>query len=213
MPFNSSHFPKAALAALAFLASSGFIVNGGSPIAAAAANRTRRNPERYRVSEALLALKVRDRLLSDLRDDALSIFVEARGQAIILTGEVKRQASLGLAETVTRSVDGVTQVNNKLTRPRGEDAPRAVAFVTLYNGHAVADALMETRIRRTLLERFGGGALKIAVEANDGIVSLSGSAPTGAQSDQALRAAREISGVREVRDMILISPRPADSPG
>ena len=213
MSFNSANLAMTATLTLACLAGPRLSVQAGTPASAVAMTQPRRSPERFRVNEALLALKVRARLLEEIRDDALSIGVEARGQAIILTGEVKQQASLGRAETVARSVDGVTQVNSKLTNPRGEDAPRAVSFVTLDNGHALADALLETRIRRILLARYGGGVMKIAVEAYDGVVSLSGSVPTGAQRDQAMRAARASRGVRLVRDLMSVGPRPADDSG
>ncbi len=210
MKLNSSIPAVTAAATLSLFVCLGSGLTAVNAATAESAARYRVNTVRFRVSEEMLALNVRASLLDRIREDALSIHVEATGQAITLTGEVKERGTVDLAQNVARAVNGVKLVNNKLSSPHGGNLPVAVAFVTLNPRNAVVDALLETRIKRQLLSKYGERAMNIQVEAYDGSVTLTGSTPDVSMRDRATWLAREARGAREVHDLMTISPKAAN---
>jgi osmotically-inducible protein OsmY len=149
------------------------------------------------VDEALLSLKVRTKLLTEVKYDALHIHVDVEGSSVTLSGTMKKKSSLDLAEEVAKSVDGVKHVNNKLELKESAAAEAS-------DGPEVPDALLETKIKSKLLAKTGVGAFKIEVEASSGVVSLSGSVPSKARRDEVMRIARETDGAKEVHDLLKI---------
>ncbi|HPS78742.1 MAG TPA: BON domain-containing protein, partial [Thermoanaerobaculaceae bacterium] len=71
----------------------------------------------------------------------------------------------------------------------------------------VADALLETRVKAKLLDQMGRPGFAIEVEATDGILSLSGQVADDDRRALAARIAREVSGVREVHDLLRVGNR------
>ena len=78
-----------------------------------------------------------------------------------------------------------------------------------HSGDTMGDALIEARIKNELFARTGRSSFLIEVESADGVVSLSGPSPNRTSRDRALRIARELSGGREVRDLLNIKPAAA----
>jgi len=78
----------------------------------------------------------------------------------------------------------------------------------------VADVLLLTRVRVALLEHLGSDGLRVRVEAKDGIVALSGAVEKHSSKELAVEVTRSVSGVREVRSRINLSPdaRTAEPP-
>ena len=148
-----------------------------------------------RVNEAQLELKVRARLLSEVKRDALPIHVEAEGSTIILTGTMTKKSSLDLAEEVAKSVEGVKMVKNRLVLSENPAAQST-------EGPEVSDALLETKIKSKLLAKTGVRAFKVEVEASSGVVSLSGTVHDRTLHDKVLHIARETEGVKEVHDLL-----------
>jgi hyperosmotically inducible protein len=69
---------------------------------------------------------------------------------------------------------------------------------------AVADALLETKVKVRLLEQLGKVAFDIEVEATDGVVSLSGTVPDAARRDLAGKIAKGTGGVKELHDLLKV---------
>ncbi len=78
----------------------------------------------------------------------------------------------------------------------------------------VADVLLLTRVRVALLEHLGSDGLRVRVEAKGGIVELSGAVEKHSSEELAEEVTRSLSGVREVRNRIKLSPdaRAAEPP-
>ena len=147
------------------------------------------------VSEALAATSVKATLIEKLGTDALRIKVSVSGETVTLTGEVAKSSSQGLAEQVALSVNSIKKVENKITV---KDAEGAVAATE----SSVKNVALEMKVKGILLTEIGANALKIEVEAVDGVVSLRGKLDNPESSKAAVRKTHAIKGVKKVVDLL-----------
>jgi osmotically-inducible protein OsmY len=147
------------------------------------------------VSEAIQATSVRAKLIDKLGADALRISVSVAGETATLTGEVTKSPSQGLAEEVARSVQGIKKVDNKVTV---KDAAGPVAA----SEASVKNVALEMKVKGILLTEIGKNALKIEVEAVDGVVSLRGKLDNPETSKAAIAKTRSIEGVKKVVNLL-----------
>lgn len=159
------------------------------------------------VKETLLELKVRNKLLTKINPaDALRIHIAIESQTVILTGAVQKPSNIAIAEALARTVEGVLKVNNDLTcAPGGSNFAMAEAAVAK-TSYQINDALLETKVMTKLLAKTGLNALKIDVEAANGVVSLTGTVADLSHRDEALRIVRETGGVKRVNDQMKLAP-------
>ncbi len=73
-------------------------------------------------------------------------------------------------------------------------------------GQAIDDATLTVRVKTTLLNHPMVGPLKIDVETFKGVVSLSGTVHNKDEEATAIWLASTVTGVREVRSNLRISP-------
>lgn len=155
------------------------------------------------VAQALLVTRVHIALLQHLKDDALQVKVNVKGNAVELSGQVHKRASQELAKQVTLSVSGVREVSNRITlAPGSEQGEAPVAKIVGKVEREVADGLLEAKVKARLLEELGKVAFDIEVEAMDGVVSLSGTVPDRARQQSAVSVAKATKGVRELHDLL-----------
>jgi len=147
------------------------------------------------VSEALRALNVRIQLVEKLGGDALRISVAVSGEKATLTGHVSKAASKGLAEQVALSVDGIKKVDNNVT----DNASAGVVDVT---EAAVKNVALELKVKSVLLGEIGTNALKIEVEAVDGVVSLRGKPTSPDTAKAAVSKVKASKGVKKVVNLL-----------
>ena len=156
--------------------------------------------------EAVTAeLEIRGALLEKVGVDALGIGVETEDGHVVLSGEVSDEAAKKLAKQTTLSIDGVRDVDNRLTvaeRSEGAETPIARAVETVEG--EVADALLETRIKAALVRELGSVGFGIDVEAVEGSVSLRGDVPDEERRDVAVRLVSEMDAVGEVHDLLSV---------
>lgn len=67
-------------------------------------------------------------------------------------------------------------------------------------GEYTSDAVVTTKVKAAIVGEKSLSALDIAVETNNGIVTLTGSVGSAAQSDDATRVARGVEGVKQVKN-------------
>jgi hyperosmotically inducible protein len=145
-------------------------------------------------------LEIRDLLLEKAGESAIGIRVTVDGTKAILTGDVPGRPAQELAEEVALSVDGIKSVDNRLhiKPPSGGPAP----------GHTLeqelADARLESKVKRNINDEIGKWSKEIGVEAVDGVVSLRGTLPDANRKQLALDTAGKTKGVRKVIDLIKI---------
>jgi hyperosmotically inducible protein len=71
-------------------------------------------------------------------------------------------------------------------------------------GQVLDDAAITAAVKTRLMADSVVGALKIDVDTKDGVVSLNGPVKSQTEKDTAIRIARETSGVKEVRDNLVV---------
>ena len=147
------------------------------------------------VTEALNAISVKTTLIDKLGTDALAISVSVSGQTATLTGEVTKSPSQGLAEEVALSVPGIKKVDNKVTVKHAASGVAA-------SEASVDNVALEMKVKTILLTEIGANALKIEVEAVDGVVSLRGKLDNPDTSKAAVKKTRSIKGVKKVVDLL-----------
>ncbi len=147
------------------------------------------------VTDALHATSVKSKLIDKLGTDALRIAVSVSGEKATLTGEVAKSASQGLAEEVALSVEGIKKVDNKVTVKNAEGAVAA-------SEASVKNVSLEMKVKTILLTEIGENALKIEVEAVDGVVSLRGKLDNPDTSKAAVAKTRSIKGVKKVVSLL-----------
>jgi osmotically-inducible protein OsmY len=165
-------------------------------LAPASANATDKPPAAStEVTEALDALSVKAILIEKLGADALAISVSVSGKTATLTGEVTKSPSQGLAEEVALSVAGIRKVDNRITVKHAASGVAA-------SEASVNNVALEMKVKTILLTEIGANALKIEVEAVDGVVSLRGRLDNLDTSKAAVKKTQAIKGVKKVVDLL-----------
>jgi len=157
------------------------------------------------VADVLLLTRIRVALLERLKEEGMRVTIEVHGGSVDLSGQVERRESVDLAERVTASVNGVRTVRNRVTlAPSGQVLEPPIAHALGKAERAVANALLEAKVKAHLLEQLGKVAFDIGVEATDGIVSLSGTVPDSAREKLAVTIAKTTPGVKELHDLLRV---------
>jgi osmotically-inducible protein OsmY len=128
-----------------------------------------------------------------LKDD--SIKAEAKNGLVTLTGAVSEESHKTLAQETAASLPGVTRVDNKLAT-RAEVAAEN------------ADTWIGRKIKLALLFHSNVDADKTAVTVKDGIVTLKGEAANKAQKELTTEYAKDIEGVKEVKNEMTVAATP-----
>lgn len=154
----------------------------------AGANATRE------VTDSWLTLQTKLALLADERVSSADIHVKTQRGVIALRGKVDSEAEQQAAGEIARSIEGAREVNNQLTVvPQGER--QKIDRLDREIEKDVKDEIRsDARLKRA----------RIHVRADDGIVTLTGKAPSLEKSLRASEAARRVPGVRAVRNELTL---------
>ena len=128
-----------------------------------------------------------------LKDDAIK--TEAKDGVVTLTGTVAEESHKALAQETVASLPGVTRVDNQLATK---------AEVAAEN----ADTWIGRKVKLALLFHRNVNAGKTAVEVKDGIVTLKGEASSMAQKELTTEYAKDIEGVKEVKNEMTVAATP-----
>jgi hyperosmotically inducible protein len=146
------------------------------------------------LGDAWLTTKVKTRLLADGEAPALDVNVDTNDGVVTLFGEVDSQAAKAAAEREAQKVDGVKSVRNML-----QVVPKAQ-----HERVARADTEIENGVERELGERKQFRQADIDVAVHDGVVRLTGTAPSSDIRLSAATVARSVGGVRSVQNDIAV---------
>jgi osmotically-inducible protein OsmY len=131
-----------------------------------------------------------------LKDDAVS--AKAKNGVVTLTGTVAEESHKALAQDTAASLPGVARVDNQLTT-------KAEAAVES------ADKWISRKISLSLLFHRNVNASATTVETKDGIVTLKGEASSAAQKELTAEYAKDIDGVKSVKNEMTVAATPAPS--
>jgi osmotically-inducible protein OsmY len=159
------------------------------------------------VSAPVYASKTDDRIESSarqsyvfktyLKDDDIKI--ESKNGAVTLTGIVSEEYHRSLARETLAGLPGVKSVDNRL-EVKGESPAEK------------SDAWLMTKVKTTLLFHRSVSGFKTEVNVKDGIVTLQGEATSQAQKDLATEYARDVEGVKDVRNEMSVSKTSKKTP-
>ena len=129
-----------------------------------------------------------------LTDDAIK--TESKNGVVTLTGTVAEESHIGLARDTVSGLPGVKSVDNQLTVKGEAPAEHSDTWIGL-------------KVKTALLFHRNVRATKTDVNVRDGIVSLSGEATSIAQKELTTEYAKDVEGVKEVKNQMTVAKNPA----
>jgi hyperosmotically inducible periplasmic protein len=148
------------------------------------------------VSDSWLTAKTKIALIADSRVPGSTVNVETQKGMVYLRGKVESDEAKKAAEEVARGIEGIQGVKNELQ-------------VVPASAKKVVEA-KDDEITKQVKERFKNDPKfkSLEVRTDNGVVTLQGKLPSITDSARASQMAREVPGVRSVRnDTTYESPR------
>lgn len=181
-------------------------------------------------TDAGITTKVKAKLAADDTVKAYQIDVDTRDKVVTLSGNVDNQAAKDQAVALARGTEGVADVVDNITvaggaaampgeytggapAPGGEgdaaiggNAPNPEPDRSL--GEVMDDAAITAAVKAKLLADPMVGGLRIDVDTREGVVYLTGDhMKSQAEIDQAIKLARETSGVKSVDSKLVVGEK------
>ena len=125
--------------------------------------------------------------------------METKSGKVTLLGTADNAATRDLAASLAMNTRGVVSVDNQLVikerKPSVADSARSSAHKA---GRDIADSWITTKVKSTFMYSSNVDSSDIAVSTNSGIVTLSGTANSGAERALAIELANNVRGVKSV---------------
>ena len=166
-------------------------------------------------SDPGITTAVKGKLAADDTVKSYRIDVDTKDRVVTLQGKVDTQTAKARAVELARNTDGVRDVVDQLTvepgvtpttgvddpaqRKAGEQADRA--------GEATGDAGITAKVKTKFLADPDISGLRIDVDTNNNVVTLSGTVRSAAEKQRAVRMARETDGVKSVVDKLKVEAK------
>ena len=143
------------------------------------------------MDDSTITAKVKAALVDHDSIKSTDISVKTDQKVVTLSGFVESQAQAEEAVKVAKGVEGVTSVSDKLHVRDSKD--------TSVKGYA-GDTAITSEVKAKLLADDIVPSRKVKVETSEGVVQLSGTVDSQAQSDRAESIAKAIDGVKSVKN-------------
>jgi hyperosmotically inducible protein len=183
-------------------------------------------------TDAGITTAVKSKLASDDTVKASEINVDTHNHVVTLNGTVDSSAAKERAVLIARDTNGVTNVVDNLTvgaapaatsgsydqdindkahdarvdtEDRANDAKATSERAAAATGEALGDAAITSELKTKFLAEPGVSGLSIDIDTQDGVVTLSGTVKSRAESAKAMEIARESKGVKQVVNKLKIA--------
>ncbi|APG16434.1 molecular chaperone OsmY [Kosakonia radicincitans DSM 16656] len=143
------------------------------------------------MDDSSITAKVKAALVDHESIKSTDISVKTDNKVVTLSGFVESQAQAEQAVSVAKGVEGVASVSDKLHVRDGKNQSM--------KGYA-GDTATTSEIKAKLLADDLVPSRKVKVETTDGVVQLSGTVDSQAQSERAESIAKAIEGVKSVKN-------------
>ncbi|WP_079225550.1 molecular chaperone OsmY [Citrobacter werkmanii] len=143
------------------------------------------------MDDSTITAKVKAALVDHESIKSTDISVKTDQKVVTLSGFVESQAQAEEAVKVAKGVEGVTSVSDKLHVRDSKS--------TSVKGYA-GDTATTSEVKAKLLADDIVPSRKVKVETTDGVVQLSGTVDSKAQSDRAESIAKAVDGVKSVKN-------------
>mgnify|MGYP003393907726 CR=1 FL=1 len=130
-----------------------------------------------------------------LKDDTIKTI--AKDGVVTLTGTVAEESHKSLAHETVASLPGVKDVENKLELKSGRPAENSDGWIGM-------------QVKYSLLYNRNVSGIKTQVSVKEGIVTLQGEADNQAQKDLAGEYAKDVQGVKDVKNEMTIAKMPIE---
>lgn len=162
-------------------------------IALAGCTAAQQNQAQQSAQSAALVTAVHAKLLAIDADSTTAVKVNASVDGVVtLTGEARDARQRSAYDAAAASVSGVKRVEDRLRINPALRGPK----------ETFADAALATKVSANIAAEAGVNVANVKPEVHDGVVTLSGTAPTAPIKQTILEAARRTSGVKNVIDRI-----------
>jgi hyperosmotically inducible protein len=182
---------------LGTLAAPGFAAQGPASGPVASAERTVNEAgatATREVTDSWLTLQTKLALFADERVSTRDVHVTTQRGVITLRGKVDSEAEQRAAEEIARTIEGAQDVSNQLTV-----VPQAERKAVERQDHQIVKDVKQGIKHDTSLKK-----AHIHVRSDEGIVTLTGKVPSLETSVRASEVARQVSGVRAVRNELAL---------
>ena len=150
-------------------------------------------------TDAGVTTKVKAKLAADDAVKAYQIDVDTRDKVVTLTGNVENETAKTQASRLARETEGVARVVDNVTvTARPVDTPDTADRTDM------TDPGITAAVKTKLLADPDVAGLKLDVDTQSGVVTLSGTVKTAAEKEEAIRITRDTAGVKSVNDQIKV---------
>ena len=147
-------------------------------------------------TDAWITAKVKTMLLFHRNVSAMTEVNTTNG-IVTLQGKATSQAQKDLTTEYAKDVEGVKDVKNEMTIAKTSKKTQTVS-------RKVDDASITALVKMTLLYHRSTSALNTKVTTSNGVVTLSGTASNAAEKDLATKFAKDVNGVKSVKNQMTI---------
>jgi osmotically-inducible protein OsmY len=148
------------------------------------------------MSDAWITAKVKTIFLFHRNVSAMTE-VDTKAGIVTLQGKAVNEAQKDLTTEYAKDVEGVKDVKNEMTIAKtSKKAQTAVGKID--------DASITALVKMTLLYHRSTSALNTSVTTSNGVVTLSGKASNAAEKDLATKFAKDVNGVKSVKNQMTI---------
>ncbi|MEO7729138.1 MAG: BON domain-containing protein [Burkholderiales bacterium] len=182
-----------------------------TPAAGFAAEKSMTHGAKEAVSDSAITTKIKAEFAKDKMVSAMHVKVDTDNKGVVtLSGNAKSKAEADHAVKLAHDTKGVTSVKNDIVI--GDAGGKAMTHtdktMTQSVKENVGDAVITTKIKAEFAKDKMVSAMHIKVDTDDkGVVTLSGNAKSKAESDQAVRIARDTKGVTSVKNDITVQAK------
>lgn len=179
-----------------------------------------KNPDKVSREDGVITSDVRSKITEDEKLRGLILNVKTDNGIVTVSGKAHTQDEIDRALELARNTPGVVSVNSLIKvdaastsdvlTPTPEDRKTVVEKGQKELDEA-ADISGDTKIENEVKSKFAADDMiksrNIRISSRDGVVTLKGSVRSTEEQDQAMRLANSVSGVREVRNELLIDTK------
>ncbi len=149
-------------------------------------------------SDAWIHMKITTMLMLHSNLDGANIGIGVKDGRVTLQGEAGSQAEKELTTEYVKDVDGVKDVDNKMTvATAGHEEHKTV-------GEFVDDASIKSQIKLALLFHRGTNAFKTEISVEKGVVTVTGKAKNAAEKELVTKRIEDIRGVKTIHNRMII---------
>lgn len=150
------------------------------------------------ISDTVITAKVKAKLMGEKGLKKSEIDVTTTNGVVTLTGSASNSDAKGLAEDMTKSVEGVKSVDNTLKTPAGSEASAKTHKAMEKTKRVVADSWITTKVKSEILADSLTKGFDVNVETRHGVVILKGKLANQAAVDHVKLMAQNVDGVKSV---------------